>query len=199
MRSLRWALPALLATMPLAATAQDDAVAARTRVGIGASVNMGGVGLLGVESGIAFTPIGMMNLHLPILTAGGLRIEPEFGYFNYSSSNSFAESSTTALRLGVGVAWAWEPLERTSLYVGPKIGLSFRSTDYDQDEGGFDVLEDDDATDFWIGAAVGGEGFVTEGFSLGLEAQLNYINFGGDDDQSAVSTNALFFGRFYFN
>jgi len=191
MRICSFVLPALLAAaVPATASARD--AADRTRVGVGASVNMGGIGLLGVESGISFAPLGTMNLHVPIRTAAGFRLEPEIGYTNFSDDHS----SWSAFRFGLGLAWSWMPLDRTLLYAGPKFGLTIRSTEYDAVIEEFS--EEEDATDFWIGAAVGGEGFVTDGFSLGLEAQLSYVDFGESDD-SAVSTNALFFGRFYFN
>ncbi|WP_373044856.1 outer membrane beta-barrel protein [Vulgatibacter sp.] len=221
MRIARWALPALLAALPLSAAAQEEKP---FRIGIGGSVDVANINLVGSER-VTFLPVGFSNVSVP-MWFGALRIEPEFGYLATSAEETFSfegdresfELDTSAFRLGGGIAWSVPVEERTRIYFGPKLGVIFRSSE-EKESVRFGEEEDSQttkvtSTDFWIGAAVGGEAFLTPNFSLGIEAQLNYVDLGEPEvefdpepegqqpdievDASLLSTHALFTARIYF-
>jgi len=180
----RWALPALLVAAPAAALADDPAP---FRIGVGGSFDVGtfvaASSFFGPSVSTRFT-----NVTVPVWI-GSLRVEPEIGYASASVENkdtfegvTETESvSSSAFRLGGTVAWSWELVERTRLYVGPRIGVIFRSTEDESstsEPGSVTIQRTTSATDFFVGAALGGEAFLTPNFSLGVEAQATYVNFG---------------------
>ena len=180
----------------------------QSKVGIGVSLNPAAMFTSG-SSTTLYLPVGLTNIYIPIMASANLRIEPEAGIYSMSSETSGPssyKSSSTSLRLGIGLFYV-QPVESSfDFYVGPRLGiLSSSSTSGSTGVPDLKITE----TDFFIGACVGGEYSFSRHFSIGGEAQLNYISFGNPDwsgtpttvstrSQSAFTNNALMFFRFYF-
>lgn len=207
------------AVAPATASAQSD-----FRIGIGASVEMTRVDV-GGDDEIAWLPIGGANLRVRIWI-GSLRIEPEIGDLrlrvetrsSFDGETSSFDIAQSAFRIGTGIAWSFAPDESTRIYFGPRFGLIFHALEFEESDSFLDETfsekQERSATDFCIGASVGGQAFLTKRFSLGIEAQINYVNLGEPEvertpaeeepirsefDGSILSTRALFLARFYFN
>jgi hypothetical protein len=181
----------------------------QTKVGIGVSLNPTALFSSGSSSTL-FLPVGLTNIYIPIMASANFRIEPEAGIYSESSENtsgSFSsKSSSTILRLGVGLFYVRSSETSFSSYVGPRLGiLSTSSTSSSTGSSESKTSE----TNFFIGLCVGGEHSFSSHFSIGGEAQLNYISFGNPDrtpasttpstrSQSVFTNNALMFFRFYF-
>lgn len=205
----------------------------RFRIGIGAAVDLATFEIfrdtsvsntLGTQftgSEVNISPGGFTALQVPIWI-DDLRIEPEIGYYRASQEadfdrGDFGGQKTTVvasgLRLGAGVAWAFEVAERTWAYVGPRFGVVLRDESQEMEVEGESQEVTLSSTDLWIGLGLGGEAFLTPGFSVGVEGQLNYYSLGdprvsvapaegidldpGDLSRSIINTNALIFGRVY--
>jgi hypothetical protein len=110
------------------------------------------------------------------------------------------------LRLGVGL-FAVRPVDSSfNSYFGPRVGiLSTSSTSSSTGSSESKTTE----TDFFVGFCLGGEYLLSPHFSMGGEAQLNYISFGNPDrtsgsatsstrSQSLFTNNAVMFFRWYF-
>jgi hypothetical protein len=119
---------------------------------------------------------------------------------------------TTTFRFLLGIQWATKLSRDTFAYVGPKVGLQTRSislqSNLDDRPGELTVR----AVDFWLGAAGGGEAFLTRHFSLGVEVGFYYLNQGSPsilgvdpsdaedalDDLWLLSTQGMLAARIYF-
>ncbi|HXX63242.1 MAG TPA: outer membrane beta-barrel protein [Bacteroidota bacterium] len=198
------------------ATAQDSTV----HVGIGVSIDPP---RLFISSGSSFysnvvTPV---NVYVPIGSAH-FRVEPDFGFYSYTYESTVSgtseENDASIVHIGLGAFYIISSGSPTRVYLGPRLGLNFvsmkSSSSYLSIASSSEVSE----TDFTIGLAVGGEHMLSPQFSVGGEAQLNYIIFGqptetqtsgGMPAQSNASnsvdvtrhlfaTNVLFFFRWYF-
>jgi hypothetical protein len=195
----------LLAANSLFAQAQaPDAPVSKTRVGIGTAIAMGRDFIsFGDNEGLFFLSADFTSIYLPILFGTKFRIEPEAGFFRGSLSTNDVSFSYTSLRLGFGI-FPVVPKGKTNLYYGLRAGMNRTSitatSEFSPD------IRDDAKTDFFIGPAIGGEYFFADHFSLGGEAQLNYVSFGQFDNarssndlsESAWASTALIFVRWYF-
>jgi hypothetical protein len=180
-----------------------------TIIGVGVSLNPTALFSTSTSSTL-FLPVGFTNIYIPIMVSANFRIEPEAGIYSLSSENtsgSFTSKSTsTMLRLGVGLLYVFSSESSFSSYVGPRLGiLSNSSTSSSTGSSELKTSE----TDFFIGLCVGGEHSFSAHFSIGGEVQMNYISFGEPDrtpaqpttstrTQSAFTNNALMFFRWYF-
>lgn len=165
------------------------------RVGVGVSLPSRPFVLLGDES-TAGSPASMANVLIPMYLGKHLRLEAEFGMHTQSAGllpgnsllgvfdTELGQVHTSIFRALIGAAWATPLGENTLVYVGPKFGLQTRSMEFDlpaivpASEADTTLNPKVKAVDFWLGAAVGGEAFLTRHFSLGLEVGLFYLNYG---------------------
>lgn len=185
-----------------------EAQGTRARVGIGVSLNPAAI--IAPEEGV-FLPIGLGNIYVPINVGRSLRIEPEVGLFRNkfeSNGTGFTESETVSiLRAGVGVFYVFRVDGAFRGYIGPRVGM-IRTSEESKFTGS--PASSTKRTDRFYGFAVAGEHFFSSHFSLGAEAQLNYITFGdeetdppppfppsGESSQNAITNNGLIFVRFY--
>lgn len=151
------------------------------RIGVGVSLNP--TALFVGPGSTLFLPVGFTNIYVPIEVSPTFRLEPEVGIFSASSGSS----TTTYFRGGVGLLYVRSIDSSFNIYVGPRIGaLSTSST------GSTGVI------DFFLGPCVGGEQSFSPHFSIGGEAQLNYVRFGRPRNGSIITNNALMFFRWYF-
>jgi len=180
----------------------------QVKVGIGVSVNP--TALFSSSSSLTmFLPVGLTNIYVPIMTSANFRLEPEAGILSFSSETSGPspyKTSSTSLRLGIGLFYVKHLDSSFAFYVGPRLGILASSTTVRYS---VDPETKTSETDFFIGACIGGEYSFSRHFSLGGEVQLNYISYGSPDhtpasisestrSQSAFTNNALMFCRWYF-
>ena len=203
-RFVRRVALALIVASPLGAAAQDVVeprpVPKPFRIGVGGSFELTNILVLDIDGNETlangFVPTSFTDVTIPMWIGEHIRIEPHVGWLESGGERRTTfegelldqeEASISAFRIGTGVAWAWDVAERTKVYVGPRFGLVFNTREEEEferippDLEGARTTRTTTSTDFWIGAAVGGEAFLTEAFSLGLEAQLNYVSFGEPD------------------
>jgi len=184
--SLLRALP-LVALLPFSATAQataEPAVEERSDpkgpfFGVGAALLLQPIELAGNESQFFVQQVGTSAILLPIHVEE-LRLEPEISFTRYRSPVPFVGdfgavgARVSLLRLGIGAAYQWDLVEDTRAYAGARFGLQLASTKLDQ----FGEELTFDRTDLFFGFALGGEAFLTERFSLGVEARIEYLDYG---------------------
>jgi hypothetical protein len=118
------------------------------------------------------------NLQAPIWLNNNVTIAPVFGI-------NHQQDSFTSINLGIVPRFYQETGSDFATYLGAR-GILQRTSP--------EVGEED--SDFLLGATGGGEYFLDSHFSLGVEAQLNFlINDNGGD---RLSTGAAVMGTYYF-
>ncbi len=138
--------------------------------------------------------IGMTNLWrlydsvfiIPIHFSPGFKIEPEFSFYMRSDSAFILNEPSTSLTLGCGF-FAKTNKEKASIYYGARTGIIYYSYE--------------DNIDLYVGPAIGGEHYLSEHFSLGVEVQLIYTFynlFNGAFTRSELRTRTFLFARLYF-
>jgi hypothetical protein len=142
--------------------------------------------------GVAVIPFGFPELPaeilVPIQVAPALRIEPSLGII----TSDDGDVATKRILLGVGVLAQKRIGTATDMYFGGRLKLGFSSVDVDG--GG-----SDSGNDIVLAGAFGGEHWLAEKFSVGLEAQLGYYSFfQGGGDLSGLYTSGLVLARLYF-
>jgi hypothetical protein len=172
------AAAALLAAAPTA-LAEEGGV----RVGFGVGFN--------VFDGVSGDALAAFrtSFYLPI-RLGTFTIEPMFA--GYSSSTKGESSDHPAL--GVGVLWRFKEVEQTAFYTGARLGLSPAKHKVTG-------LADENRDAFMIAPVFGAEHPIAAAFSIGAEAQIEFIHVNGGNGVPArdiQSTAALAFLRFYF-
>ena len=182
----------------------------KTRIGIG--IGYEPFKIFGTSSStLLVNSQAPVSLYIPIRTSNALTIEPEFGFFTYSSESgsgsSAYNSSASSIRLAAGVLATVASNANTRLYAGPRIGIFLVKQKYTS--GYPSSTNEMSETDFTIGGSAGGEYFFVENMSLGGEAQVNYYSFGEPSytpssssssglSRSMFSSNVVFFLRWYF-
>lgn len=181
--------------------AQDVEDAENWSIGIGVSI---GKDLVVADDGeLMMLPVCFSNIHIPITVSQKLRFEPEFSIwiYSYEGDNNISRKYTT-YRIGLGILGI-KSLEQTKLHYGLRAGIVYNSTERTAPESEYN--KDESKTDKYVGLAIGAEYYFSTYFSIGGEAQLNYIflgNFDDNDDNgsaSIISNRALVVIRFYFN
>ena len=86
------------------------------------------------------------------------------------SSMSNDDTSSTDLGVGVGALKHWNQGNEVQPYFGARVGIGHSSADYGESSGG-----ETDETNFYVGAALGAEYFVTKRLSLEGEAGVRLI------------------------
>lgn len=201
------------------ACAQNDA-----RFGLGAAINP--ITLL-VESdgsnGNLTVPVQTAALFLPMQFSEHVRIEPQFSLLSLSvqkttrddegNTRGTLEGTTSGVMLGTGIFYGFTADASTRGYAGIRVGVITASS-----VSTYTPVEDETVevsysqTNVFYGPALGGEYYLSGSMSLGMELGLNVLSYGSVDyettpslpdpsrsdvEQSAVSTGALVFVRFY--
>ncbi len=185
-----------LLAIPLRSMADDDVTPKSIRIGIGTSI---GSDLLISGAELVMLPVNLGNLYFPIVFSNNVRLEPEIGFYRMGSSFDGHDSSNSNLRFGLGLFYNWSK-DTLNTYFGIRTGLMYNLRTSDS--------SDSSRTDLYIGPALGTEYLFSKHFSLGVEAQLLYIDLGNwetdglssgsSSESSIISTRALVFARVYF-
>lgn len=118
------------------------------------------------------------NLRIPIWASDNIVIAPIIGI-------THQEDNFTSLNLGINPRFYQSLGDNIGTYIGVQGILQQTSVE----NGG-------DRSDFLLGATGGGEYFLDEHFSLGVEGQLNFLF--EDNGPYSVSTGTALTGTFYF-
>ncbi len=181
-----------------------------SRPSIGLGVGLDPVKLVTVGSqtfSLALTPV---VFSLPIIVNDNIRIEPDLGFFSYSSESGTSTRSGSFYRLGAGVQFQVARYENTWLYLGPKFGLFLISSKSGSGSSSTETSE----TDFFLSANLGGEQALSQYFRVFGEVQVYYLSFGepkttysppppfpvtpSDRSQRALFTNVVLGARIFF-
>jgi hypothetical protein len=197
-KSKLWLATLLLIVLAAPAQAQSP-----WKLGVGISLNQL-LASLDEESTFA---IPINNLHFPVAFGQRLLLEPEVGMTKGKQTVEVLgvrqEFKATIWRLGIGIFYRFPATDDLRVYVGPRFKW-IRTTASEDD--GTDKTEFAE-TDVSIGAALGGEYFFSSHFSLGGEAQFNYIDLGEPDVEigdvvdlrrKIFTTDTLVMIRWYF-
>ncbi|MCW9709082.1 hypothetical protein [Fodinibius salsisoli] len=120
------------------------------------------------------------NIKVPIWVSEDIVIAPLVGL-------THQDDNFTSINLGINPRFYQSLGNDFATYIGVQ-GI-LQNTSYDSDV-------DDDDSDFLIGATGGGEYFLDEHFSLGVEGQLNFLL--DDSDNNSIFTATALTGTFYF-
>lgn len=180
----------------------------RPTVGIG--VGLDPVRLVSVGSqtfSLALTPV---VFSVPIIVNDNLRVEPDLGFFSFSSKSGTNTRSGSFYRFGAGAQFQLARYEEGWLYLGPKVGFFFISSESGSGTSSTETSE----TDFFVSANLGGEHSISQYFRVFGEVQVYYLSFGkpkttyspsppfpitpSDRSQSALFTNLVLGVRFFF-
>lgn len=208
-------IPMPIAILLLFCAAIGRAQEPGTQVGIGISLDPTRLFLAG--SNFYSNVLTPVNIYVPI---GGpqFRFEPEIGYFSYSYESSLAQSKSendaSIFHVGGGVFYVISTNTPVRVYVGPRVGFNFVSSKSSSSTQFGSYSSESSETDFTIGMNVGGEYLLGPQFSVGGEAQLNYISLGkpevttspaqpvtgsdADVKRHIINSNVLFFFRWFF-
>lgn len=118
------------------------------------------------------------SLMLPYWTTEDIVIAPVFGLVH--ESDDF-----TAINIGVKPRFYRSLGNNFASYIGAQGILQYISPEVG-----------DELTNFLLGATGGGEYFLDEHFSLGVEGQLNFLI--RDETENRLSTGAAISGTYYF-
>ncbi len=192
-----------LATLLLVVPAVPAQAQSPWKLGIGISLNQLFADL-DQESTFA---IPINNLYFPVAFGQRLLLEPEVGFTTGKQTVKVLgidqEFKGTIWRLGIGVFYRFPATDDLRVYLGPRFKW-IRTSAYEDD--GTERTEFAE-TDVSIGAAAGGEYFFSSHFSLGGEAQFNYIDLGEPDVEVGdlvdlrrriFTTDTLVMIRWYF-
>lgn len=197
---LRTAAIAVALTLAGAASAQQASQARAPRLGIGIGLPTSELGALiagGGTSGIA------PQIYVPINVTPKLRVEPQIGILTLNEDSG---TDSSFFSLGAGAFYAMDLGDRALLYVGPRLILGFFNS---KEPFGGGVTAKTSRTDWYIGAALGGEAFLHPRLSLGGEAQLGRWGIGDEETKvpgfptdtqpggSSVQTQGVIFVRVY--
>ena len=155
------------------------------------------------DQGVNYLPIGLGNIYLPINISENFRIEPDIGIFSYSYSSDDYEKRTDQFRLGLGFHYS-KNYGSIKILFGARFGSIFNSIKREYEDSNNENEKDEiSATVLFGGPTIGAEYYFAKRFSLGAEAQLNYISLGEYQDENnetrtIISTRALILLRFYF-
>jgi hypothetical protein len=193
-----WLTTLLLIVLAAPAQAQSP-----WKLGVGISLNQLFADL-DEESTFA---IPINNLFFPVAFGQRLLLEPEVGMTNGKQTVEVLsvrqEFKATIWRLGIGIFYRFPATEDLRVYVGPR--FKWIRTTASEDDGTEKTKFAE--TDVSIGAALGGEYFFSSHFSLGGEAQFNYVDLGEPDVEVGdvvdlrrriFTTDTLVMIRWYF-
>jgi hypothetical protein len=145
------------------------------------------------------------TITVPLITSPTFRIEPELGYFSYTTEYTeqdiTTESTGSAWNIGAGL-FLQKVYNEFTLYYGGRIGYLSQKTLTEET----DQPDDEETTSgLYLSPAIGGEHNFSGHFSIGAEAQIVYASLTNEEDGrpfdvdvTLFNTRALVFFRFYF-
>jgi hypothetical protein len=213
----------LLSACSFAHAQEQDQEQARTQRMFGVGISLNPTSLIATDEGTQlFLPVGTTNIRLALTPSPNFRIEPEFGIYSSEREASLSgitgpstsqTESFSSTRLGISLFYRAPVAESFAILVGPRAGFVWLSSE-EKVTGTDPESESTSESDFYAGAALGGEYMLSNNFGIGAEAQLNYVSLGepetkstsgGTDpgprislSRSLITSNALVFIHFYF-
>jgi hypothetical protein len=186
-------------------------------IGIGAGLSLLSPVIIG--SSVFFAgPFGGGSVVIPLDIAGVIRLEPEISFFHINTTDDDGDDfSSNQIRPALGIFYMFGIAGVAQGTVGARLGPQFISsktvnTITDPMGGTSEVEVTRKQINFAAGPAIGGEYFPSEYFSIGAEAQINFIYLGEEDISQdpgpdpgssgetgfAAHSNALIFARVFF-
>ncbi len=174
------------------------------RVGIGLGLPTHSFGSLLSTLGGATGVFEGPQIYVPINVSPNLRIEPQFGYI--SATDDDLHETDSAFTIGAGAFYVAPMGQQTNIYAGGRLALIW-TKDENHTGGGLLVKTTQRATS--LAPVFGGEYAVSPRFSVGAEAQLNFVWLSDPDQEvggitqtfpggSNYFTQGLIFVRIYF-
>jgi len=201
--SLRLAAIATALALAVPAFAQQSTQSTpKVGIGVGMPTNLFG-GLLTTIGSATGVPEGP-QIYVPINVSPNLRIEPQFGYI--ANTDDEFDETDSSFTLGAGVLYVMPVAQQTNVYVGGRLTLTWTK---DEDHAGAALVKTTQRSTS-IAPVFGGEYVPSPRFSVGAEAQLDFISLGDPKVEitgvptqtfqggSTRSTQALVFVRVYF-
>jgi hypothetical protein len=167
------------------------------------------------------TNISPANLYVPVQFGEHLRLEPMIGisisnttYSRDTLSNSIADIQRNSIKVGIGGFYTFEPIKSSKVYAGIRFTyINSINNSYGVDVSNLKLIPNEfKQNSYTVGACFGTEYFFVKQFSLGIEAQLNYLylmkpilhNHSYDFIYSSykgqtISNSTLVFLRYYFD
>jgi hypothetical protein len=170
MKAMLRAIPAVAA---LALAAPAFAQQAQPRVGLGVSIDTLGFGSVVTANTNALV---RSKFYVPIVLAPNFRIEPEIGWVRSKNDNDSTTDSAFDLGLGAMVLKSVTPV--VDLYGGARLAVVWTRAEQIVGGGAFQKIEQ---RNFTFAPVFGVEYKPSPWFSVGVEAQLNFV-FLGDKD-----------------
>lgn len=222
-RSLTIAVSIAATLVALPANAQEGAETGNAHtsstdfhMGIGAGLSLLSPVIVGGTT-LFVGPFGGGSLVIPLDIAGVIRLEPEVSIFHYGEGDDTRETSATTAKVGMGIAYMFGIGGDAQGTIGARFGPQFVSSTETQtifDPMGGETMQTTSRSsiNFAAGPAFGGEYFPSEYFSIGAEAQVNFLYIGEEDISQdpgpdpggnnetgfAAHTNAVIFARAFF-
>ena len=148
-------------------------------------------------------------IYFPILLSPEYKLEPEFAFDSYklTQENEYYYDETTKMRIssyrfGCGLFFLDE-IEKLKIYYGLRFAMIKVRYFY---ESPYFYESDMKRTDTRVSPTIGGEYFLSDNFSLGGEARVDFYSIGkwsgsendSDAKESYSNTNTTLFIRWYF-
>jgi len=160
---------------------------------------------LGVSANaVPVVPSVTDSINIPIgltapITFFDVRLEPQLGFVRLNRSASEQSQTTRLISFGIGAFYLFR---FDGLLLEPGLRVGFTRVDRTIERTGSSAS--DFTVDMFLGPAVGAEYYVSDSFSVGVEARLLYISVGQpqqappDRSASVLQTNGAAFLRFHF-
>ncbi len=182
MRLFRLPIAVLLAfglmALPAQAQSQQNQSQHGTTVGLGLSLTQGFA-----NSGTNSISGSPLSISVPV-TFSSFRIEPEIGYVRSSQSSDLTDATQSSLLVGAG-AFYLSQMEDVQFQIGARFGLRRTAMDYETEAVPAEWENSPDASslpsdintttlNYTLGPALGGEYYVSDHLSIGVEARMLY-------------------------
>jgi hypothetical protein len=181
MKTTLRALPALAVLALAHPAAAQQAAPSHPRLGLGVSLNTTTLGLTSPANTTAFV---RPKFYVPFYVAPNIRLEPEIGWLSATDDNT--STTNSAFDLGIGALFTKPVSPVVDLYAGARLAAIWTQTE--QDVGG-GVIQRVKQRNISFAPVLGGEYTPSPWFSVGVEAQLEFIFLGDEDvNTGGVST-----------
>ncbi len=203
-------LPLFAIVMVIAFSANSSAFAqAKTdssfniRFGIG--VGISNWNLFTIEG--VWSNIMPFDLVFPVDVSQNFRLEPTFGIvLNSRNRETGSDRKLSLTKYGLGLIYMNRINNNLQMNLGIRPSIAFYKEDV---EGSLPYSYAQSQTIIGVSATFGGEYYFAPQFSFGVEAQINYMNFGAiktepnvgnnGDISSSLASSAHLFARIYFS
>lgn len=139
------------------------------------------------------------NIRVPIDFDFGMRIEPELGFGDVTTTNNgpFNVDETTTYRtIALGGYFNLWKVEKVSFYAGGRLGLTRVEAEQANGTGGVNTTKTDYTS---VQGLFGAEYMFTEDFSFGAQAGMEYISsVGTNSDSDSIGTVTHLLIHYFF-